>query len=190
VRTSQLPLPKTNDSRLFLAGIVAVLALVVYLAVAFANMHLHPLAAPTATSKTNPFAPFVRSNSKLVRLPHRKKGGLTLRVTPAGPGYFGALAPTLVSEPPSRFNFVLSLWLKGARPGKIGIELDEFRSSGPSPKLVDATVPATAKWRRFTFNRRVSRGSWLGLGLFVYRVTSTATPKKWFEVRDVSVQSR
>ena len=49
---------------------------------------------------------------------------------------------------------------------------------------MDKTVPATPRWHRVAFNGRVTTGSWLGMGMYVYRQTATARP--WFEVRGLT----
>lgn len=177
-------LPDSNDTRLLLAGIAAVVALLAYLAVAFANMHIPagPVAAPDVASEV---APFVPSNSKLVPISRGKGRGFIVQVIPAGTGFWGALAPTLVAQPQPG-TFVIGLSLRAAHPGGIGIEINEFRPE-KSLDLVSKTVPATAKWHRFTFTRRVS-GQWLGLGLFVSRHTDTVAVRKRFEIRGVSVR--
>jgi hypothetical protein len=192
VRTSSLRLADANDTRLLLAGVAAVLTLVAYLAVAFADTHAFVAASLTGptnpTKPTNKFAPFVPSNSHMALVPSGT-GGLAIRVTPAAKVDYGALAPTLVSQPTPGLTYVFGLWLRGAHSGRVGIEIDEFRAGPGSPKLVDTTVPMTPRWRHFTFTRRV-RGRWLGLGMFVFRPATRPSRRKWFDLRDVSVQTR
>ena len=171
-------LPASSDSRLLLAGVVAFVALVAYLAVAFAHTHAY------ATSQS-PWAPY---RSKLVNVLRGKESGFAVRVIPVKRGTYGALVPTLVSQPPPGRRFVLGLSLKGTRGGPIGVELDEFRPGATSVYLVDTTVPATARWHHFTFSGRV-KGSWLGLGMYVNRQTGHA-PMTWFAVRDPTVTFR
>jgi hypothetical protein len=180
-RIRNLRLPQANDTRLLLVGVVAFAALMAYLAVAFANTH-----AASGTGLTSPFGPWTPSASKLTRVPRGKAGGFSIWVTPAKrTGTYGALVPTLVLNPPER-NFVVSLWLKGNRPGPIGITVDEFSPGVTSVYLVQKTVPATPRWHRLTFRGRV-KGTWLGLGMYVYRETS-ATAKTWFAIRDLTVR--
>jgi len=156
-------LPERNDSRLLLAGVVAFLVLVVYLGVAFATTH----ASSVGASIGNPVAPWEPHASKLVKVPHGKKGGFAVLVLPAARGSFGALASTLVANPPER-RFVVGLWLRAARPGPVAVTLDEFRPDANSVYLVNTTVQATAKWQYFRFRGRV-KGTWLGLGMYVSR---------------------
>jgi hypothetical protein len=157
-------LPDSSDSRLLLAGVVAFVAFVVYLGVAFATTHASAAAGP---SLGNPVAPWTPRASKLVKVPRRRGGGFAVRVIPTVRGSYGALAPTLIADPPER-RFVVSLWLRAAHPGPIFVSLDEFAPGVTSVYLVNTTVPATAKWRHFTFRGRV-KGSWLGLGMYVSR---------------------
>ena len=173
---------QTKDTRLLVAGVVAFLALVVYLSVAFAGTHaITSVTAP----QVNKLAPYVASNSKLVAIPRRQKDRYTVHVTAAGPGYYGALVPTLISQPePGKYEIGFSL--RGALPGRIGIELDEFRP-GRSPKLLDIMVPAPVRWRHFRFTRQV-RGRWLGVGLFVYRRAASRGSRQWFEIRGLTVR--
>jgi hypothetical protein len=176
-------LPASRDSRLLLAGIVASLALVAYLAVAFANTHASNGPAPGAIDRT---APWVPHDSKLVPVRYGKHA-YAARVTPtapAEPGSYGALVPTLVSSPPSGSRFIVGFWLKGTKVGRVGVVVDEFRPGATSVYVVQTTVPVTPKWRYFTFRGRV-RGSWLGLGMYVYRATGVG-PRTWFAVRGLT----
>lgn len=173
-------LPGSNDTRLLLAGVAAFVALVAYLAVAFANTH----AASGSGGLVSPFGPWTPSASKLTRVPRGRGGGFAVWVTPAKrEGSYGALVPTLVLDPPQR-RFAVSLWLRGTRSGRIGVEVDEFSPGATSVYLVETTVPATARWRHFTFRGRV-KGTWLGLGMYVYRQTSRDA-RTWFAVRDLT----
>ena len=172
----------SRDTRILVVGVVAFLALVVYLGVAFANTHassgaIGPNAAPY-------YGSWVPHDSKLTRLPGRRRGGLAFRVTPTTKGSYGALVPTLVSDPAPGRKFVIGLWLRGSRPGRIGIAIDKFSPGATSVYLVNTTVPATSKWRHFTFRVRV-KGRWLGLGMYVSRVP-TGREGKWFEVRGLT----
>jgi hypothetical protein len=164
-----------TDTRLLIAGVVASLALVGYLAVAFANTH-----ASSGPGVGNPFAPWVPHASKLARIPRQR--GLAVRVTPAAPGNYGALVPTLVSDPKSGRTYVVGLWLKGPRAGRIGVSIDEFAPGATSVYLVNTTVRAAPRWRHFTFRVPVA-GSWLGLGMYVYGLEQRR--RTWFAVRDL-----
>lgn len=174
---------QSKDTRLLVAGIVAFLALVVYLGVAFANTHA---SSGTISATGNPFGYWVAHNADLTRVRHHpKRAGLTVRVSPAAAGSYGVLVPTLLSDPTPGRRFVAGLWLRGARPGRIGVTVDEFRPDATSVYLVDTTVPATTRWRHFNFRGRVE-GHWLGLGMYVYRLAN-ARSRKWFEVRGLTV---
>jgi hypothetical protein len=182
VRTRSLSLPETNDTRLFLAGIVALVALVAYLAVAFANTHSLTVLPPSLASKVAPWTP---SAAKFVAIPRGKARGYTVRVTPlrsARRGRYGAVVQTLVLHPKPRTKYVVSLWLRGARPGPISVELNEFRGR-VSRYPVKATVPATPRWHHFTFGLRV-KGGWLGLAMYVSRPIAPPA-RSWFEIREL-----
>jgi hypothetical protein len=172
----------SNDARVFLAGVTASLALVAYLAVAFANTHATN--APTGPG----FSPFTAYHSKLVRIPRNKGRGYAARVTQAAPGSYGVLVPTLLSNPVSRGTYLVGVWLKGAGSGRIGISIDEFRPGATSVYVVERTVPPTATWHHYRFLAKV-RGSWLGLGMYVFRQTKGAA-RTWFAVRDLTVALR
>jgi hypothetical protein len=72
-----------------------------------------------------------------------------------------------VADPPEH-RFAVGLWLRSAHPGPVAVSIDEFSPDKTSVYLVTATVPATARWRHFTFRGRVE-GTWLGLGMYVSR---------------------
>jgi hypothetical protein len=170
--------PAASDTRLLAAGVTSIAALVVYLAVAFANTHASNAAA--IASKVAPWTPYV---SKLMPVPLGKGHGYAVRVTRAGGGpSYGAVVQTLVPDPKPGGQYIVGLWLKGARPGQIGIELNEFRP-GLSRYPVKRMVPATRKWHHFTFSVHV-RGTWLGLATYVYRVEKK--PGTWFEIRGLT----
>ena len=162
----------SKDARLLIAGVVAFLALVVYLSVAFVNTHASNGVTASAASKVAPWTPY---GSALIPIPLRQKDKYAVRVVAAGGtaelGSYGALVPTLVPLPAPGTRFVVRLQLKDAHPGTIGVQIHEFRSGLASHYLVDTTVPVTARWRRFTFRGRV-KGSWTGLSLYVYRLAS------------------
>jgi hypothetical protein len=177
-------LPASSDSRLLLAGIVAALALVAYLAVAFANTHASN--GPTA-NESSKLVPWVAADSKLVPHPFGKHA-YAVRVTPltpAKPGTYGALVPTLLPSPPSGRRFVVGLWLKGAGLGRVGVSVDEFSPGASSVYVIQTAVPVTRRWQHFTFEGRV-KGSWLGLGMYVYRPTGVGR-RTWFAVRGLTV---
>lgn len=176
--SSHASLPEAKDTRLLIAGIAASLALVVYLGVAFVNTHATNGLLPSEANKVAPWTP---ASATLTPIPV-SHGRYVVRVTPAtkGPTY-GAVAQTLVPDPTRGARYVVELWLRGARPGRIGVELNEYRP-GVAKYPVETTVPATAKWRRFTFSTRM-KGTWLGLAVYVYRPTRRGT---WFAIRRVT----
>jgi hypothetical protein len=177
---------RSKDTRLLVAGVVAFLALVVYLGVAFAGTHAKN---GTLSATGNPFGYWVAHNANLTRVRHGgKRHGLTVKVSPAAKGSYGVLVPTLVSDPTPGHKFVVTLSMRGARPGRIAVAIDEFRPDASSVYVVNTTVPATTRWRHFTFRGRVV-GRWLGLGMYVSR-QSTGSGRKWFEVRDLTAALR
>jgi hypothetical protein len=170
----------SKDTRLLFVGVIAFLALVVYLGVAFAGTHASA-GSPTGAPY---FGSYVPHAANLTRIPSRRGGGLAFRVTPTVGGSYGALVPTLTSDPPPGRKFVVGLSLRGSRPGRIAVVIDEFAPGATSVYVVNTTVPATARWHHFTFRGRV-RGRWLGLGMYVSRVAE-GSDGKWFEVRDLT----
>lgn len=176
--------PAANDTRLLVAGVGAVLALVAYLGVAFANTHASVLAT-AAPGLPNKVAPWTPSNSNLLPSRRKTRGTYVVRVTPLKRGSYGALVPTLLPNPTPGHRFVVSLSLRGARPGRIGVSIDEFRPGADSVYVVEKMVPATAKWRRFTFRGRV-KGTWLGLGMYVFR--ADLRRRSWFAMHGLTVR--
>jgi hypothetical protein len=175
-------LPASNDTRFLLAGVVAFLAVVVYLAVAFANTH----ASNTPIAATSPFGPWVANNAELERVSPRTMRGFAVRVTPQAPPSYGAFVPTLVPSPAPGAKFSVGVWLKGARKGgPIGVQIHLFRTGTPSLYLVDTTVPASGRWRHFTFRGQV-KGNWIGLSIYVYRQAKVAVGP-WFEIHGLTV---
>jgi hypothetical protein len=172
------------DNRLLLAGVAAALALVVYLAVAFANTHASNSAA--ASSSGDPFAPWVpKYHSTLALVPGRRGGGIEVHVSRGWVGAYGAVVPTLVSQPPSGRRVVVSLRLRGSGKSPFEILVDEFPAG---PDIIQTTVPATRRWHRYTFSAKV-KGRWLGLGLYVGRSTKGAESRS-FGVRALTVRLR
>lgn len=183
-------LSHATDTRLLVVGGVAFLALVAYLAVAFANTHASNSPLPSAASKDAPWTPY---GSDLVATSLGRPHKYAVRVTRASDGAatagsYGALAPTLISEPQPGTRFVLGLWLKAARPVPLGVQAHLFRAGTPSRYLIDTTVHATTRWRHFTFNGRVA-GNWTGLSAYVYR-PSTAAASPPFTIRGVTINPR
>lgn len=186
-----VPVPRarfagSNDTRLLLAGVVAFVALVLYLAVAFAKTH-----TTNGPTSANRVAPWTAWGSDLIAVPLQKKNDYAVRVVPvpkeaATLGAYGALVPTLIPQPTPGTRFVTGLWLKQARPGRLGVQIQKFRSGTPSQYLVDTTVPVTRKYRHFTFKGQV-KGSWVGVSLYVYRLAN-ARHKPLFVIRDLTVK--
>jgi len=180
-------LPYSKDTRLLVAGVAAIVTLTAYLAVAFVNTHASN--GPTA-SQANKLVPWVQVGSKLVPVPFGKQA-YSVRVvplTPAKPGTYGALVPTLIPSPPDGRRFVVGFWLKGTSSGRVGVSIDEFRPGATSVYVIQATVPVSRRWHHVTFRGRV-KGDWLGLGMYVYRPTG-ANPKTWFAVRGLTAVLR
>ena len=167
-----------------IAGVVASLALLAYLGVAFATTHATAVSADTLASEVAPFVPY---SSKLVPVPWGKRGGIAVRVSPIAVGNYGALVQTLVYQPPSNSKFVLSLWLRAARPGQVALFVDEPGLGGAKARyVVNTTLPVNQKWRRFAFRRQVV-GNRLSIALAInqtiYRQREVST--SWFEVHDL-----
>lgn len=176
---------RSKDTRLLVVGVVAFLAFVVYLGAAFARTHTSSGATPTTA---NPFLPWVpKYHSTLRLLPRTKGGGIAVQALPRWIGEYGAVVPTLAAQPPPGSTVVVHLRLRAPGQAPIRILIDEF-PAGANPNLVDTTVPASARWRRYTFRARV-KGRWLGLGMFVGRDTD-GRASKWFAVRGLAVRVR
>jgi hypothetical protein len=171
-------LPASRDTRLLLAGIAAVVALVAYLGVAFVDTHA---SIATATK----VAPWTPHSSELVPIPLARRGKYAVRVNPTKQGSYGALVSTLLAQPPDGRRFTIHLTLKGARGDPIGVVVDEFRPGATSVYVVNTTVPAMRRWHHFTFSGRV-QGSWLGLGMYVYR-QNNGVKRTWFALRGLTV---
>lgn len=177
----------TTDTRIMVVGVAALLALVVYLAVAFANTQTTSGLAPSSVNKEAPWTPW---GSHLTPGRLRRGGEYDLRVTPdrdaATLGAYGALVPTIIPVPTPGTRFVVGLWLREARPGRVGVQIQKFRSGTPSRYLVDETVRVTRRWQHYTFRGQV-KGSWTGVGLYVFRLAN-AGAKPWFGIRELNVE--
>ena len=138
-------LPASNDTRLLVVGVAAFVALVVYLGVAFANTR----ATVDIAKEVAPWTPY---GSTLTPVAHGKRGRFDVQVTPATKGTsYGAVVQTLVPDP-KRGHIHRRALAQGTRPGRIGVELNEFRP-GVARYPVETTVPATRKWHHFRFTR-------------------------------------
>lgn len=174
-----------SDTRLFLVGVVAVLALVAYLAIAFARTH--PTSGP-ALVVSNKFAPWIpKYHATLARASRRTGGGIAVHVTRGWTGAYGAVVPTLVSQPPTGERVIVGLSLRAPSKTPVEVVVDEF-PAGENSDIVLKTVPATPRWRRYTFRARVN-GQFLGLGMYVGSNTS-GHRHKWFVVRGLTVETR
>jgi hypothetical protein len=162
-----------------LAGVAASLALVAYLAVAFANTH-----ASIAAANRNRVAPWTPYHAKLIPVRRGTGRRYDVHVNPTKSGTYGSLIPTLVSDPAPGRSYVVGFWLKGSRGGSVGVAIDEFSPGASSVYVVNTTVPVTPKWHHFTFSPRV-RGTWLGLGMYVSRQTD-AGRTTWFALRGLT----
>lgn len=177
-------LSQATDTRLLVAGVAASLALVAYLALAFATTHA---SSSPNLSITNRFAPWVpKYHSKLALFPEGKGGGVAVHVEPRWVGTYGAVVPTVVSQPPPRSTVLVRLELRGPGRSPIRVVVDEF-PAGPNPDIVSTTVPATRRWHRYTFRARIT-GEWLGLGMFVGRDTN-GRASRWFAARRLTVKT-
>lgn len=193
-------LPGSSDTRVLLAGLVAFVGLVAYVAVAYVHTHaLTPTTQSIARKLARELEPWTPDGSNLVPVP-QKGGGFAVRVSPMTRGSYGVRVPTLVYLPRPGRRFVISLWLKGSRTGqaggrgsrqgRIGVSLSEPGVGGASQLAeVDTSVPAETRWRKFTFNGRVE-GHRLGLALNVWRniYRRADIPRTWFEVRGLTVK--
>jgi hypothetical protein len=168
----------SKDTRFFLAGVAASLALVAYLAVAFANTH----ASIAAANRVAPWTPY---HAKLIPVRRGTGRGYDVHVNPTSSGTYGSLVPALVSHPAAGRSYVVGFWLKGSRGGSVGVAIDEFSPGASSVYVVNTTVPVTPKWHHFTFSPRV-KGTWLGLGMFVSRQTESGRSTR-FALRGLTV---
>lgn len=171
-------LQAANDTRLLVVAIVAFVALAIYIGVAFANVR-------STVDVAQEVAPWTPVSSTLTPVRKGKGDGFAVRVTPATKGTtYGAVVQTLVAEPKVGRTYTVSIWLKGAQPGRIGVEVNEFLP-GVARYPVNTTVPATATTHRFNFSVRIKK-SWLGLAVYVSRPTDAPLPT-WFTIREMTV---
>ena len=172
-----MQLSGSNDTRFLLAGVAASLALVAYLAVAFANTR----ASIAAANRVAPWTPY---HAKLIPVRRVSGRGYIVHVNPTGSGTYGSVVPALVSAPASGHSYVVGFSLKGSRGGSVAVAIDEFSPGASSVYVVNTTVPVTPKWHHFTFRARV-KGTWLGLGMSLTRQTE-AGRSTWFAVRSLA----
>ena len=174
--TRSVRLPASNDTLVLVAGVAALVGLLIYVGVAFANARV-----PVDLAKE--VAPWTPYRSTLTPVKHGKRSRFDVHVTPATKDTsYGALVQTLVPQP-KLGTYTVSLWLRGSRPGVIGVEVNEF-SPGVARYPVNTTVPATAKWHKYSYTVRI-KTTWLGLAVFVSRPASPVRTR--FTIRDLSV---
>ena len=170
-----MAVPTANDTRLLLVAVAAFVALVAYIGVAFAD-------TTASVDLVSEVAPWLPHASKLTPIPRKGRRPFVVQVTPSKAGNYGALVPTVIPSPAAGRTYSVGLWLKG-EAGRVGVEVDEFAPGASSVYIVNATVDVTPGWRHYTFDARV-RGSWLGLGMYVYRIDPRR--KTWFAIRGLT----
>lgn len=184
---SRRPLPRSNDSRLLVAGVAAFLALVAYLAVAFATTRNSPTAAVTVATVRSKVGPWTARDSSLARDRGAAGAGLEVRVTPVGSGLYGVEIKELYLARALRRGFTFSVQLRARRPSRVLVQINHG-SASPMGYLVDTTVVAGRRWRRFTYRGRLEGGG-NAIGPFFGQTVKRAAGR-WFEVRDLSVRAR
>jgi hypothetical protein len=185
---------RSRDTWILIAGVVAALFLVAYIAAAFASTSNSATGSATTSTgatapapKTEMLGPWTSVNAKLTRL----RGGdgplVAVRVTPVALAAYGARVPAILGNPVSGTRAVISLWLKGsAVPVRIGVA--EF-GPGSNREVSHRIVRLTGRWHHYVIVARVTRGHWTGLGLGVYR-SGEIPLGSWFAVRNLSVALR
>ncbi|MGH3053521.1 MAG: hypothetical protein ACRDL7_00910 [Gaiellaceae bacterium] len=194
-----------HGTAILLAGSIAFVSLIVYLAFAFGSERAGGSTPRPASVSSEPAqqpqhdAPGGAAGSPAglwqpvgARLSSARLGrglGLELRVAAASPPttpWFGAQIPTIVVNPsPGRVS--VSLWLKAPRRTRIGVQVSAFRAGTPNRRLIQKSVGVAPAWRHVTFAGRV-RGRWTGLGLFVYQPDNVAIGSS-FAIRGVTVRA-
>jgi hypothetical protein len=179
------------EARILAAGLVAALALVAYLAVAFAsssNSAVVPTTstpAPQVTVKAETLGPWTSVNAEFARLRGGTGTRVALVVTPASLTTYGARVPTIVGNPVSGDRVLVGFSLKGSSE-PVRIEIPEFASGTANRYLSNRLLRVTSRWRHYLVVARVERGHWTGLGLGVYR-SGTIPLSSWFAIRDLTV---
>jgi hypothetical protein len=182
------PKPSQNGTVILVTGVVAALALIAYLSVAFASTsHVRSTSAARAGHRARPFGPWEPFNARFRHL--RGAAGRTpVQVVPLSLGTYGARVPTIVLNPVRGHRFLVGLSLEGSGP-PVGIEVVEFGPHSPDRYVGSRLVRVTSRWHHFTVAGRVTRGSWSGLQLVVYR-SGEIPLGSWFAVRDLTVTVR
>jgi hypothetical protein len=183
---SRQQLPRSNDTRLLIAGVVAFLALVVYLGVAYARARSSPAVAAAVRNLAKPqkIGPWTARSSNLARVRRTTRGALAIRVVPQSAGLYGIEIKELALGPALRRGFALSVGLRARRPSRLLVQINHG-SASPLGYLVNTTAVAGRRWHRFTFRGRLEDGG-NRLGLFIGQKTKTAAGR-WFEIRRLSV---
>lgn len=177
-----------NGTVILVTGVVAALALIAYLSVAFASTSsVRATTAARATQKASPFGPWEPFNATFRHL-RGAVGRTPVRVVPLRLGTYGARVPTIVLNPVRGHRFLVGLSLEGSET-PVGIEVVEFGPPSPNRYLGSRLTRVTSKWHHFTVAGRVTRGSWSGLELVVYR-SGEIPLGSWFAVRDLTVTVR
>jgi hypothetical protein len=179
-------LARSNDTRVLIAGVAAFLALVAYLAVAFATARSSPAVAASVGAKAQMVGPWRARTSKLVRVPRTVGGGIGVRVTPLTRGLYGVEIQQLALTPALRRGFTLSFWLRGRGPSRLLVQINTGALEPPIRYLLNTTVVARRRWHRFSYHGRLEGRT--GLGLFVGQTTRRVAGR-WFELRDLSVRA-
>lgn len=180
-------LPSSNDTRLLIAGVIACLALVTYLVVAFSTAGSSSAVTRYrgTQGKAQVVGPWRARGSHLVRVPRTKGTGSAVRVIALTRGLYGAEVQQLVLTPAQRRGFVLSVWLRERSVGRLLVQINTGAFEPPIRYLVKTAVIASRRWHRFTYQGRLA-GRGTGLGLFVGQTTHVVAGR-WFELRGLSV---
>jgi hypothetical protein len=202
--TPRLGLPRSSDNGILIAGIAVFLALVAYLAVAFATASGSSVVVATVTTprgrvttterRVGPapsvaqlVGPWRARSSHLVRLGSKRGRRVAVRVSPLDRGLYGVEVQQLRLAPALRRGFVLSLVLRARRSGRLLVQINTGAFEPPIRYLLNKRVAVGRTWHRFVYHGRVA-GRRTGLGLFVGQTTHTVAGRG-FELRDLSVRA-
>lgn len=176
---------RTNDTGLLVAGLAAFVALVAYLAVAFATAGGSP-AVIAAHSAAQMLGPWRARDAKLARISRTRGRRLAVRVTPLASGLYGAEVQQFTVTPAQGRGFTLSFRVRGRSRSRLLVQINTGALDPPIRYLAHTTVVAGRKWHRFTYHGRL--GGRTGLGLFVGQTTNSSA-RRWFEIRDLSLRA-
>jgi hypothetical protein len=137
---SRRQLPRSNDTRLLIAGVVAFLALVAYLGVAYARARSSPAVAAAVRNLAKPqkIGPWTARSSNLARVRRTTRGALAIRVVPQSAGLYGIEIKELALGPALRRGFALSVGLRARRPSRLLVQINHG-SASPLGYLVNTT---------------------------------------------------